>query len=384
MVWRRGWFPQPVMDADVLEAAALNGRDPSLLGPDTGWRRPMRVLVEALRDEAALNPLGLSMAHGQIVQVLRARMRATALWKRHPEILETPLAPPIVILGSMRSGTTRLQRLLACDRRFAHTRMFESLHPVPFGDSRTGPDSRPIRARLALAAVERFNPVVAAIHPTRPSEPEEEFGLLSFAFGPPQFEAQWRVPRFTTWWEAADKGFLYKELRALLQTIAWQRRLPNGRPWILKAPQFMEDLPALLTAFPGARLLCLDRDLVKIVGSSASLVWNQMRIQSDMVDPAWIGAEWLRKTRLRQRIAAETRQSRPDVPQLDLRYESMDEDWRAEIRRVYEFLGIELTAKAEARMAAYLARSRHHHGHRYSLEQFGLSADQLQPDAALA
>jgi hypothetical protein len=375
--WRRKLLPRPVLDADALESTALDGRDPASLGPDTGWRGPMRLLVGALRDEANLNPLGLSMAHGQIVQMLRARMRAVALWARHPEILEQPLAPPIVIVGPMRSGTTRLQRLLACDARLSHTRMFETLHPIPFGRVRGGADSRPIRTRLALAALERFNPAVAAIHPTGPYDPEEEFGLFSFSFGSPQFEAQWRIPSFTSWWESADKTFLYNEIQALLQTIAWRRDDPAGRPWILKAPQFMEDLPALLQAFPGARLLCLERDIEKVVASSASLVWNQMRIQSDAADPDWIGQEWLRKTRLRQRIAAETRRARSDVPQLDLHYEAMDRDWRAEMRRIYDFLERDLTPDLEHRMATYLDRARGHHGHRYSLAQFGLTSERV-------
>ena len=375
--WRRKLLPRPVLDADALEAAALNGRNSARLGPDTGWREPMRFLVEALREEANLNPLGLAMAHGQIVQVLRARMRAVALWTRRPEILEQPLAPPIVIVGPMRSGTTRLQRLLACDARLSHTRMFETLHPIPFGRGRGGADSRPLRTRLALAALERFNPAVATIHPTGAYDPEEEFGLFSFSFGSPQFEAQWRIPSFTAWWESADKKRLYKEIRALLQTIAWNRRQPPNLPWILKAPQFMEDLPALLDVFPSARLLCLDRPLEKVVASSASLVWNQMRIQSDAADPAWIGAEWLRKTRLRQRIADETRRARPDMSQLDLHYEAMDRDWRAEMRRIYDFLGLDFATDVERRMVAYLRRARRHHGHRYSLEQFGLSAASL-------
>lgn len=373
-LWRTGLTSRPRLDSGAFEQAALKRGDSRDLGPDTGWREPFHQLIRSLRDEAKLNPLGLTMAHGQIVQLLRARIRAVALWASHPEILTRQLAPPIVIVGPMRSGTTRVQRLLACDRRFAHTRLFESLHPVPFGRVW---DSRPLRTRFALTALNRFNPAVAAIHPSRPRDPEEEFGLLSFSFGPPQFEAQWRVPSFTNWWESADKLSLYRELRGLLQTIAWSRREPADRPWVLKAPQFMEDLPAVLDAFPGARLLCLDRPFEKVVASSASLVWNQMRIQSDVANPAWVGAEWLRKTRLRQRIAAETRRARPDVPQLDLQYEAMDRDWRAEMRRIYDFLELDFTPDLERRMANFLRRARHHHGHRYSLEQFGLSSASL-------
>jgi hypothetical protein len=56
-----------------------------------------------------------------------------SLWRAQPEIRDRPIPEPIVILGQMRSGTTRLQRLLACDDRFAHTRLYESLIPAPFG-----------------------------------------------------------------------------------------------------------------------------------------------------------------------------------------------------------------------------------------------------------
>ncbi|MGQ0589340.1 MAG: sulfotransferase family protein [Sphingosinicella sp.] len=369
-LWRTRLLPRPILDAEALEAAALKGRSPDAFGPAQEWRTPFRLLVESLRDEAALNPLGLSMAHGQIVGALRARIRAASLWREHPEILERPIPAPVVILGPMRSGTTRLHRLLACDPRFAHTRLFESLDPVPAR-------GRVLKARASLAAIRRFNPALARIHPMAPHDAEEEFGLFSFSFGSAQFEAQWRVPRFTGWWESADSRWLYREFRALLQTIGWARGEATNKVWLLKAPQFMQDLPVLLEAFPEARLICLDRPLDRVVASSASLVWQQMRIQSDEVDPEWIGREWLRKTLLRIECAAEARRARPDVPQLDVSYEAMDRDWRAQIARIYDFLGEELESETEARMAAYLAGAREHVGHRYSLEQFGLSRERV-------
>jgi hypothetical protein len=133
----------------------------------------------------------------------------------------------------------------------------------------------------------------------------------------------------------------------------------------------------LLTAFPDARFICLHRDPAEAVPSAASLVWNQMRIQSDAADPAWIGREWLRKTRLREEIASETLAARPEVPRLQVTYEAMNRDWRGEIRRIYDFLGFDLPAEVQIRMHAYLAAAKGHRGHRYSLEQFGLSSDEV-------
>lgn len=374
-VWQAGWLPRPAMDAATLEAAAFGtGPKPT----DGAWREPYELLVQALREEADLNPLGLSMAHGQIVGALRGRQRAEALWARHPEILRRKIVAPVIVLGSMRSGTTRVQRLLACDPRFAHTRLYESLSPIPLGLKIRRPDSRALRARASLAALKLFNPDVAAIHPMKPHDPEEEFGLISFSFGAAQFEAQWRVPSFTAWWEEADTRPLYREFKALLQTIGWARGECEDKTWLLKAPQFMQDVPALLDVFPDARLVCLDRDIDRIVGSACSLVWHQMRIQSDSVDPAWIGQEWLRKTRLRQTRAAAARAARPDVPQIEIGYDAMDRDWRGEIGRLYDFLELALSPAAERRMNAYVAGARAHHGHRYTLEQFGLSPEAIR------
>ena len=368
--WNSRLLPKPLLDADHLERVALRGASAEAFGPDSEWREPLRVLVAALRDEAQLNPLGLAFTHGQIVMALRARIRAVRLWRAHPEILERPIPAPIIVLGQMRSGTTRIQRLLACDRRLAHTRFEESLIPVP----RPG---RRLLARAGLLMFGALNPEVQRIHPTGIALPEEEFGLYGFSFGPALFEAQWRVPSFSRWWETADRTWLYREFKALLQTGAWSRGDPPGKPMILKVPQFMQDLPAVLEAFPDARLVCLERDLGEVVASSASLVWNQTRLQSDRADRAWIGREWLRKTLLRAQVAQATRRGHPEVPQIDVAYDAVNRDWLGQIRRVYDWLGLELTPEVQRRMAAYLGGSKSHLGHRYSLADFGLSSEDI-------
>ena len=48
------------------------------------------------------------------------RLMVEDLLQKHPEILERRLAPPVVIVGLARSGTTRLHRLLAQDAQFLH------------------------------------------------------------------------------------------------------------------------------------------------------------------------------------------------------------------------------------------------------------------------
>lgn len=371
--WRMGVATRPRLTASAMTIEAIRRTGLTDFGPEENWRPALDLLARSLVRDARLNALGRTIAYGQIVGILMQRLRAHALWAEHPEILARPLAPPIIVLGHMRSGSTRLQRLLACDPRFAHTRFFESWRPVPHRRS-AAVDDRKWRAGAALQVARMLNPRFTAIHPTALTAPDEEIGFHAFSLCGAPFEAQWRIPAFARHWESADLDVVYGEFRALLQTIGWLRGEPLDRSWILKVPQFMQDLPALLRAFPQARLLCLSRDPVEVIGSSASLALNQMQIQSDHVDPHWVGREWLRKVALRERIARDTR-ALSTAPQLDIEYRRMSQDWRAEMRRIYAFLGVELSAEVEQRMAQYVRSAHGHAGRRpsYSLADFGLT-----------
>src|SRR5690606_3695786 len=99
----------------------------------------------------------------------------------------------------------------------------------------------------------------------------------------------------------------------------------------------------------------LQREPSDVVASSASLVWNQMKLQSDAADRHWIGAEWLHKTARREHICASVRAARPEVPQIDTEFAAMNRDWRSEMQRIYAFLELEFTLEVEQRMERYLA-----------------------------
>jgi hypothetical protein len=110
-----------------------------------------------------------------------------------------------------------------------------------------------------------------------------------------------------------------------------------------------------------------------------------MVIQSDHVDPDWIGREWLHKTRLRLDLVARVRETIPAHLQFDLGFAEVGADWRDSIARVYDFLDRELTPAASAGMEAYVARAASEHSfgrHRYRLEQFGLSAGEVREQLA--
>lgn len=367
LAWRKGLARRPSLDADAIVAAAVR-REGSQPG-DGDWRGRLDLLCAALRDEARLNSLGRTMANRQLIKLVAARIRAERWFAAHPEILDRPLQPLVVIVGQMRSGTTRIHRLLACDPAFACNRLFEQLDPVPPAPGR-GPDLRRIYARATGAAFKLFDPALAAIHPSSADAVEEDFGLHAFSLWGPMFEGQWRVPSFARHVEEADPTPVYREFADLLRLIGWTRGDHAARHWLLKAPQFSQELDALLAQFPDARLIVLDRPAAQVVASGASLVWHHMRIESDAVTPEDVGAEWLRKTVLRgQRLRAVLDRG---VDHLALDFDTVSDDWRGAIHRIYAFLGRSLDPAVEQSMARFVRRSTAHRGHRYALEDFGL------------
>ena len=350
---------------------------------DRWFERPMDVLLESVREEARLNAAGDLSAMKQFHHVLRDRLLAQWWFARHPEILARPIPRPVVIVGPMRSGTTRLHRLLAADRRFAHLRSFETISPVPrpeFEEVLAGraEDFRPVLAARIMKVARLANPRTLSIHPTGPYEAEEELGLLVASMWGMKHEAQWMVPTYARWCEGEDATPAYRHLADLLRLVGWSQQESSLRPWILKTPQHMLDLPALLRVFPDARLIFTHRDPRQVVGSAASLAWNQTIIYSDHAKPAEIGREWLRKTELMVARMEAARKAIPAERMIDVQYEDMERDWPGTMARVYRFLDLEM-APAVAGMEAYQDRSRalKRTPHRYSLGEFGLSEGEV-------
>ncbi len=350
---------------------------------DRWFERPFDALLDSVKHEARLNAAGDFSAMKQFHHVLRDRLYAQMWFKRHPEILARPLKNPVVIVGPMRSGTTRLHRLLASDQRFAHLRSFETISPVPrpeFEDVLAGEkeDFRPKLAARIMKVARLANPRTLSIHPTGPYEPEEELGLLVASMWSMKHDAQWHVPSYAQWCEGENPVEAYRHMANLLRLIGWSQQESSLRPWILKTPQHMLDLPALLEVFPDARLIFTHRDPKQVVGSAASPAWNQTIIYSDHNDPAQTGRQWLGKTATMIERMRAARDAIPRDRMIDVQYDDMETDWRGTMERVYRFLELDMAPAVDG-MQRFLDRSARlkRRPHRYSLAEFGLRADEV-------
>lgn len=378
LAMKAGLLAEPTYDISELRARAVVKAGWGAFDTDW-WEQPLAALVAALESEARLHDAGRHLATMQFEKVLVDRLLAERWFAEHPEILARPMRRPVFIVGPMRSGTTRLHRLLAADRRFAHMRSFETLCPVPHpGFAPGGKDVRPGLARRVRRIARLANPRTLNIHPTGPMQPEEELGLLVNSFWGMKHEAQWYVPGYGRWCEGEDAVPAYRQMARLLRLIGWSQQESSLKPWVLKTPQHMLDLPALLTVFPDARFIVTHRDPRLVVGSSASLAWNQTCIYSDHADPAKIGAEWLRKSRVQVERMEQARKSVAPSRMIDVHYEDVDRDWQGAMERIYEFLDLDI-APALPAMQSYCERSARlkRHPHQYSLQEFGLEEQQV-------
>lgn len=352
---------------------------------DESFLDPMQRLIDALENEADLNPIGRYMNRTNILRLLKHRLYAQELLTRHPEILERSIPDPVVIVGLARSGTTRLHRLLACDPRFLHLKSWETVFPVPYPEcfaaraaGRTDPRITALNA--GLKAVMYMSPQIAAVHPLGTFEVEEEVGLLQHGFSSQIFEVQAKIPSFAEWLMTHDQHAAYEYMVVLMKIVSWFRDDPQEQPWVLKTPQHMQDLDALLHVFPNAKLVCSHRDPVKVVGSSCSMTWNGIVRDSDSVTPQWVGQEWLGKT---ERMLHKTLRVREEMVapqnQYDIQYADITADWENALQGVYDFLQLPFTAAVRSNMQGWLDSNRQHqHGaHKYSLADFGLDAQDV-------
>ena len=366
------------LDIAQMKANAIAAAGSDNFG-DPWFERPFAALISSIKAEARLHHAGAIVAQKQCEKVLEDRLRAQQWFDRHPEILARPLKNPIVIVGPMRSGTTRLHRLLSADDRFTHLRSFETINPVPFAGFEHGqPDHRVTLTKRIRRVAKWANPNTLAIHPTGPLEPEEELGLLVNSFWGMKHDAQWHVPSFGRWCEATDATPAYQQMARLLKLIGWSQQASSLKPWVLKTPQHMFDLDALLAVFPDARFIFTHRAPDEVVASSASLAWNQTCIYSDHADPHVVGEEWLRKTRVQTQAMQHHRKAISPDRMIDVHYDDVDADWRTAMRRIYAFLDLDIE-RAWPAMEEYSARSSKlkRKAHRYSLAEFGLTHGQV-------
>ncbi|MGB3076112.1 MAG: hypothetical protein WBB36_12355, partial [Chitinophagales bacterium] len=106
------------------------------------WEEPLERLLFSVNNEAQLHPVGRFITQTRLSGLLAIRLRAENDFKKHPEILEQQLYPVQLICGLQRTGTTKLQRLLAADPDNRVLLSWEAINPIPLSNKPSEKEAR--------------------------------------------------------------------------------------------------------------------------------------------------------------------------------------------------------------------------------------------------
>ncbi|HYD62062.1 MAG TPA: sulfotransferase [Noviherbaspirillum sp.] len=349
---------------------------------DDSFRPALQALLTALDGEAKLSPMGRQLLRQRIVEMLVNRLRVEDYCKRNPEILDEEIAQPVVIVGLPRTGTTLLQRILACDPRFYSLAWWESRYPVPPAD---GNDTRIAEAKVDVRMMIEAMPQLLSIHPLDAEQADEEVMLMEHSFYG-AMEAYAHIPAYVAWREAQDKAPAYRYLKKLLQFVQWQKKQRGiqAQRWILKTPHHLHAMDALFAVFSDVRVIQTHRDPLQTVPSLASFVHTLWRIYSEQADAGAVGRQWNHQFAHSLRSTMQFRERLQEQRFLDVQFIDTVRQPMEVVREIYAFLDVPLDASVERAMQQWLQQNgrdrRAVHG--YTAEQFGLSEVQLRRDYA--
>ena len=343
----------------------------------TAWRDGLEVLLQSAATEAGLNSIGWSILRTWVDERLVNRLRVVHWATEHPTITQLPVEAPIVVAGMLRTGTTILCELLAADPANRPLWKWEALDSIPPPQTATIlTDPRIARMVETMEATYSMVPNLKAVHFEPGDGPTECVALLGQAFRSQDWLGLFRLPSYLDWYLENDHLPAYQYEKLALQVL--QSEAP-GR-WSLKAPGHLLALDALFAVFPDTRLVVTHRDPVRTVGSSISLSLTSRPDSLTTADlTGWFEQVWFRMLATMTDRLCDWRDDNPAALVHDTHFHQFAADPIAEVRRIYDTFGLEMTPAADAAMVAHLATNpRGQHGrHRYSLADAGLTEDQI-------
>ncbi|HWI11037.1 MAG TPA: sulfotransferase [Burkholderiaceae bacterium] len=334
--------PVTLSEQAVLQAAIdATGLD-DFGEPD--FRERLAVWLEAGTQDIGLNALGRAVLFGYCVRYASNRLRLEDLVRRHPEILAERIARPVFIAGLPRSGTTSLINLMGRDARWRSLPYWEAVAPFPglaggFDSSLADP-----RRLQCLREWEQFDallPHLKAMHEMSPDHIHEDLELQALDFTSYNIEWTAHVPRWRDWYLAHDRQTHYAYLRKALQALQWQDRRAGRAPrrWLLKCPQHLENLGAVMQTFPDATLVLTHRDPLEVIQSAATMVAYGDRVRRHRIDLRLTTDYWIDRIARMLEACVRDRASVPDAQSMDVPFAHYVADEAGTLERIYALAG---------------------------------------------
>lgn len=368
------WAGAPLgrLDAESMITAARKRTGLQDLG-SLDFRTPLDHVVAAAQ-ASSFTALARVITRQTFITALANRLRHEDWMARHPAAEQTELRRPIFILGFPRTGTTLLQNLLAQDDGARALHFWELQNPVPTSDDPVADRAKRLRTtRITLAAAYVLAPEMRSVHEIGAETAEECWPLFANTFSVMNWDLASGMKAYGEWLRTTDMVGPYREYRRQLQMIAAAR---PTRQFVLKCPEHLWFIDALLTVFPDAAIVWTHRDPLESVASYCSLVSLNRRMLYGKVDAPALGAHIEERFAEGVQRAMVSRDRHPQATFIDVDFRTLVKDTPGEIGRIKERLGIPHDGPAGARVEAWLASERgdKRGAHVYDAAHYGLEA----------
>ena len=330
----------------------------------------LRVFLEACEGEAALSVFGRVSLRWDVQRLLGNVLRLERAEAESPEIVQAPVEAPIFITGLPRSGTTFLQTLLAQDPRNITPLSWQTMQPYPDGRDRVR-DRRVQRAEWELRAFRRISPDVEGLHPLAADTPQECTEITAHVFQSLRFDTTYWVPSYLDWLEQRGHVAAFEFHKRFLQHLQAQS---GRRNWVLKCPDHVFTLEAILAVYPDARFVFVHRHPAAVLASVAKLTEALRTPFTRRIDKLAIGAEVSERWRLGSEKILQADSILPPDRVLHLHYQEVTRQPLAALDKLYRCFDRPFDETARARIAAFVARRPRggYEVNRYEPAEFGL------------
>jgi hypothetical protein len=336
----------------------------------------LSVLVDSLGREATLHRVGRFLMRMHLLDLLKTRLRLVDAWKRLPQgdLQPSPIARPIFITGTGRSGSTFLHELLAADPALRAPRVWEVMFPVTANEPDRGWRDRRVRnAATSLWWFRRLSRGADAVYPMRARTPHECVAIHSYCLMSEEFVSSCRVPAYEAFLRSSDLVPVYQWERRFLQHLQ-QNQGPTR--WVLKAPDHVYALEALFSVFPDAVVIQTHRDPLEVLKSSIRLSWVLRGLYGRLDDPIQLAEREARVLAGMANRLMRFRDAHPELAErfIDVDYRELTADPLAVVSRIYGRCDLILTPEAAGRIRRLASRRSRYRGRRAmpSLADIGL------------
>lgn len=358
------------LEADRLIAQAERRAGRKL--QDRQFEPALRKLIESCEAEAELSVFGRVSLKWDVLRLLGNVLRLDQAEAEDPSIVQAPVEAPIFITGLPRSGTTFLHTLLAQDPANIVPLSWQTMQPYPDARDRAR-DRRVERAEWELRAFRRISPDVEGLHPLAADTPQECTEITAHVFQSLRFDTTYFVPTYLAWVEAQGHDAAFAFHKRFLQHLQAQG---GRRRWVLKCPDHVFTLDAILKTYPDARFVFVHRHPDAVLASVAKLTEALRAPFTRRLDKLAIGAEVSERWRLGAEKILGADAVLPAGRVLHLHYDEVTRQPLVTLDRLYRFFGMSFEAAARDRIAGFVARRPRggYEVNRYQPAEFGLDA----------